>query len=68
MQVAQIVGSGVVHKVLDLVLTEISNFANIYSGRVSSHILSVDAVTLEFGIMVTCCFITHNTFHNILIY
>ena len=32
MQVAQIVGPDVTPKVLDLMLTEISNFANSYTG------------------------------------
>ncbi|XP_067934820.1 exocyst complex component 3-like [Watersipora subatra] len=37
MQVAQIVGLEVVHKVLDLVLSEISNFANIYRDELRKY-------------------------------
>ncbi|KAF6025693.1 EXOC3 [Bugula neritina] len=37
MQVSQLLGSGVTPKVLDLVLTEISNFANIYEDELKKY-------------------------------
>jgi len=47
MQVSQLLGSGVTPKVLDLVLTEISNFANIYEGIAANLECDISATLIN---------------------